>query len=436
MPKPIICLSVALRQYAEAFRDLFTKPQWKYFVTVLLGLVECQERRTLSGLLRTVAAWVSLAGLSRFLARAPWSAQAVAERWQARFRSRMTPHVQADHEAQRAAREPKVGRPKATVVTGYLILDDSPQVKPQGRKMQGLGRHHSTIEKRRVPGHSLFTGLYVLLGQGCPLAPQMYRQKATCQTEGVPFQSKVDLAVSTMETFQPVPDTQTHVLVDSWYFCQRVGKAARQRAWEMSGGIKSNRVMRLIAADGTRQWLKLSAYAASLSDADFEPVVWPSAQGGRTVYAHRVTTWVRKFGPVQVLMTRETLQAPPQQWRYWATTLMEADTQTLITVLAVRWDIETLFADGKELFGTDHYQLMTVQAILRFWTLAACLAYFLDEQRADRQAEQPGQHVTRGQVRAALQRQHQLNLLAWIDEQFRAGLSPAEVKACLAKPLN
>ena len=150
MPKPIICLAAALRQYAEEFRDLFTKPQWKDFVTVLLGLVECQERRTLRGLRRTVAAQVSLAGLSRFLARAPWSALVVAERWLARFRRRLIPQVQAGHERQRAAREPKVGRPKSTVVTGYLILDDSPQVKPKGRKMQGLGRHHSTIEQRRA----------------------------------------------------------------------------------------------------------------------------------------------------------------------------------------------------------------------------------------------------------------------------------------------
>jgi hypothetical protein len=33
------------------FRGVFTLPQWKYFVTVLVGLVPCDERRTLSALL-------------------------------------------------------------------------------------------------------------------------------------------------------------------------------------------------------------------------------------------------------------------------------------------------------------------------------------------------------------------------------------------------
>ena len=50
MPKPIVCLSSELRQYMESFRACFSRRQWKYFVIVLLGLVECDERKTLSGL--------------------------------------------------------------------------------------------------------------------------------------------------------------------------------------------------------------------------------------------------------------------------------------------------------------------------------------------------------------------------------------------------
>ena len=44
MPKPIVCLSEQLSQYLEAFRGCFSTRQWKYFVTVLLGLIECDGR--------------------------------------------------------------------------------------------------------------------------------------------------------------------------------------------------------------------------------------------------------------------------------------------------------------------------------------------------------------------------------------------------------
>lgn len=425
MPKPIICLSAALRQFAEAFRDLFTQPQWKYFVTVLLALSECQERRTLSALRRCTAESLSLAGLSRFLAHAPWSAQAVAARWQQRFRERLTVLVQAEHQRQRLTRLPRRGCPPATVVTGHLVLDDSPQVKVKGRHMQGLGHHHVTGEARRLSGHSLFTGLYLLLGQSCPLPPQMYRQQVTCEQEGVAFASKVDMAVQAVETFEPVPGTETEVLVDSWYFCQRLYRTARRRGFHLSGGLKRNRCLRVMQPDGSRRWRKLSEYAATLTPADFEPVFWPSDQGGRPVYAHRLRTRVRKLGAVQVVITCEALTAPLSQWRFWATTRLEADTQAVIHTLALRWAIETWFADGKEELGLDHYQVMTVQAILRFWTLAACLTCFLDEQRA------LTQEATRGEMRRIVQVEHQGNLLSWITEQLQAGLLPIEVKACL-----
>ncbi len=125
MPMPMICLDAALRHFAAAFRDGFSQPQYKYFVTVLLALVLCHEPRTLSALLRQVADAPSLSGASRFLAQAPWSAEALAYAWADRFRGRLRPLVEAEHQRQRAARPKGQGRPKATFVTGYLIGDDS-----------------------------------------------------------------------------------------------------------------------------------------------------------------------------------------------------------------------------------------------------------------------------------------------------------------------
>lgn len=119
---------------------------------VFLGLVECKERKTLTGLLRVIGESVSLSGLSRFLSKWPWSTQA----------------------------------------------------------------------------------------------------------EGRPFRSKIDLAVDEIAQFEPVADTHTHVLVDSWYHCKRVRRTARDRGWELSGALKSNRVLWLIHEDGSREWLKLS----------------------------------------------------------------------------------------------------------------------------------------------------------------------------------
>ncbi|MDH7488538.1 MAG: hypothetical protein QHH80_03395 [Anaerolineae bacterium] len=206
------------------------------------------------------------------------------------------------------------------------------------------------------------------------------------------------------------------MLTDSWYHCKRVRKADQKRGWDMSGGLKSNRMMRLVAEDGTRTWVTLAEYAARLSPNDWQEAVWPSQNGGQKVYVHLVRTFIRKLGPVALVITCEDVLDPAKSIRYWGSTLLDADAQTLINVLAIRWSVEVFLEDAKDLLGSDHYQLMKAEAILRFWTLIACLARFLDEQRASR-----GDLKTWGEARNAIREEHQRNLLAWLEAQFRAG---------------
>jgi hypothetical protein len=78
MPKPIVCLSAAVCEFAELFRPCFSQRQWKYFVLVLLGLIEGEGRRTLRGLLTVIGEKASLCGWSRFFNRWQWSAAEVA----------------------------------------------------------------------------------------------------------------------------------------------------------------------------------------------------------------------------------------------------------------------------------------------------------------------------------------------------------------------
>lgn len=431
MPKPMICLSDVLRKYLELFRSCFSRRQWKYFVTVLLGLVECEGRRTLRGLLQAVWDQVSLSGLSRFLSRWPWSPLELVHVWLADFRATMQDLVCAEHARQRAARPKRTGRPRETVVTGYLILDDSVHTKPKGERMEGLGRHYSGSEKRKVIGHSLFSSLYILLGRRCPLLPRLYRQKEVCEREGVPFQSKVDLARTTIQEFEPVPGTHTHVLVDAWYHCYKVRRAAGQRGWDLSGGLKKNRLMRP-GGGRTQPYVTLAEYAATLTAGAWQAAWWPGQTGGHPIYVHALPTWVHRLGPTLVLITRLSLDEPLGEARYWGSTLVNEDVQTVINILAVRWTIETLFEDYKDLLGSDHYQLMSATAIVRFWTLVSCLAYFLDKQRASLQAERPEEHITWGDARRAIQAEHQRNLLAWFEDQFRSGVTAGQLCARLA----
>jgi hypothetical protein len=282
--------------------------------------------------------------------------------------------------------------------------------------MGGLGHHWSGVAKETVQGHSMLAALYVLLGYRVPISLQMYRQKEICEQEGEPFVSKIDLAVGRILAFDGPKGTHTHVLVDSWLMNKRVWRTARDRGFALSGGLKANRFIRLTRADGSRIWQELSAYASDLSPDDFEPLHWPNQEGGRTVYGHRIHTRVRKLGPCQVLMTR-TDPTDPQTTRYWCSNQEHLSAQALVTHLAVRWTIEAFFADLKELLGSDHYQVHSAQAILRFWTLAAFVYHLLDMRRVEVQQTQPDAHITLGSIRREFQADHRRRLLRWLQQQ-------------------
>lgn len=413
MAHPIIIQESSLRNYLGNFREVIRPAQWMYFETVLLGLIHCQASRTLSGMLRAVAALVRVWDLSRFLVSPRWSTAQLAEVRYRVFCAEVQPLITARHEAQRMNRSRQPGRPKATVVTGYLILDDSTHVKRYAQCMEGQGWHYSSTDKRTMPGHSLFQGVYLVEGHQYPLDPQMYIQKKVCEREQRTFQSKVDMALQTVEGFEPPVGTHTHVLVDSWYVNKAMWKAVKQRQWDLTGGLKANHRLRVLdpATDGLA-WMRLDDFAEELSAEPFEAVLWPSQEGEQRVWAHLIHARIKKLGVCQVLIVRPTADSSASQTRFYITTCLEATLEQVIESMAVRWTVETLFADFKELMGSDQYQLHSAEAIRRFWALGLCLYQYLDSLRL-RLERINKRHITLGETLAWLRQRHNDLALGW-----------------------
>ena len=434
MAQPIIIQDATLRNYLQGFRSIFSVPQWKYFVTVLMGMIHCQASRTLSGMLREVAVWMTVGGLSRFLISPAWSVEELAEVRYAYFSAEVAPLVDEAHTQQRLQQQKRKGRPATTVVTGYLILDDSTHVKRYAKKMGGMGWHYSSTDKRTMPGHSLFEGVYVAAGHQYPLSPQMYRQKSVCEREGVPFLSKVDLAEKAIREFEPLPQTRTHVLVDSWYVNKRIWKAVKTRKWDLTGGLKKNHKLRTADVEGNLIWMRMDDYADELPNDAFQPVTWPNQNGGQTVYACLVRTRVKKLGVCQVLIVKTTIDDPDEKPRFYITTRLSDSLEQVVQAMALRWTVETLFADFKELMGSDQYQLHSADAIIRFWALGLCLYQFLDSLR--HRLKRIYKHdFTLGETLAWVKNRNDMHTLNWICRQAFAGAASHDIQPHLAPAL-
>jgi hypothetical protein len=426
-------LELTLRQYTEAFSQVFSQPQFQHFVTVLLGLVLAPERRTLTGLRSRVAGAVSLSAFSRFFSQAPWTPGELAQTWLKRFRQQLAPMVQAEHARLRAQQPRHRGRSKPTQVTAFSSFDDTTMAKHrQGQteqRMAGVGWHYSSTAGQVVEGHNLVVGLLEVLGRRCPLPPMFYRQQAVAQVEGVTFLSKVDLVIAAIEELVPIPGTSTHVLVDSWYTCHRLWRTALGRGFAITGGLKANRWLRLPdpAHPGCWRKVRLSQYLRELAPEDFVTVPWR----GRQMAAHLVRTFVYKLGACQVLVVKKHPEAPPESARCWASSDLHADVVTVASYAAQRWDIETWIEDAKGLLGLDHYQLTSTDALVRFCHLVACCYLYLDEVRAGLVAQSQAGATIGDALRYQQQGQYHV-LLEWLQEQFALGQSVSEVEALLA----
>jgi hypothetical protein len=80
---------------------------------------------------------------------------------------------------------------------------------------------------------------------------------------------------------------------------------------------------------------------------------------------------------------------------FFLKTRLQDTLEQVVQATALRWTVETLFADFKELMGSDHYQLHTAEAIRCFGALGLCLYQFLDGLR-HRLQRLRNQHVTLG----------------------------------------
>ena len=172
---------------------------------------------------------------------------------------------------------------------------------------------------------------------------------------------------------------------------------------------------------------------------------------------HVVETHVRRLYRCKIIIVRKNLDDPISAARFWVTSELDADAQTCLEYISIRWDIETFFEDTKELLGIDQYQVMTATALLRYWILCWIAFSFLEqvreelkrngssEEQRDHHMEmeeeckidkighenQEKSHATLGQAKRYVQEIHQELFLEWVYHHAFSGTPVKDLHALL-----
>jgi hypothetical protein len=107
--------------------------------------------------------------------------------------------------------------------------------------MERLDFHFSHADGKSIWSHSLVTAHVVTEDYSAAWDFRSYFRKEDCETRGVKFKSKNDLAIELIETYLSSPDEQVYVLIDSWYTSKRLIDTCAEKGFHVIGAFRANR---------------------------------------------------------------------------------------------------------------------------------------------------------------------------------------------------
>jgi len=242
---PVTGLPDDLAEYLVSYNDILSKPQRSHFQTYVVGLVTCEGKRTITSINATLLPGERKddTSVSRFINKHTWSVDEVDQRRVALAREEIT--IWLDNR--------EGGRP----VTSYLIFDDSTHEKT-GDQIAGAGSFRAGGGYKW--GKKMVSSL-LRVGPFClPYWGDLYLKKEYCEAEGVTFRTTTEMVREQILSFEPLPGTETCVLVDSWFSGWPIISAVKFREDEgfylISGLRKSRNIYR---RDGRKVNLKTRA---------------------------------------------------------------------------------------------------------------------------------------------------------------------------------
>jgi SRSO17 transposase len=239
----------------------------------------------------------------------------------------------------------------------------------------------------------------------------LYRRQDECEQSGVPFISKPKLAELIVKQFEPLPDTTTYVLTDSWYSSQTMLNVCAQRGFKYIGAVRPNRKFTIDGRDQqAQQWtqtIATSAFVRVKVKGKYYKV-WSAT--GKLSSGHQVKFLVNRCIGFK-------------KWHYLICTDLSLSLQTLLRFYLTRWEVENFYRAAKQNFGWADYQMRNLVAIERHVLLVMIAHTFVEIQRHDacEHSSDPKTRFTLGDFQRSLRRNVQRVFIRRVFDLANAG---------------
>lgn len=354
MTIPILEIPEEIASVCDAYRPIFSKPQFKHFERFLTGLVISDEAN-IEALAEGFQLSQSYDALHHFVSEPAWDINHVLDHSVSLIKS--LPDGQRFHEK------------------GMLIIDDT-LIEKFGKLMEGAGKLYDHAKGGYLEYAHCLVGLCWADHKKLryPLRFELYRKEEDCETSGETFQTKIEIAIALVDwaIAQGIP-FQT-VVFDSWFFSKDLVDHIESLKKDWISMSKTNRI---IIHKGKK--MTCIEYAETL-----DPQTLPTTKINDTIYSIqsiqvRMQSLKREKETVRLLVSFEQKEDGSYKTPvFLVSNRKDIRPERLIQAYRVRWNIETFFKDAKSHLGLGEYQMRKLSGIKSHWCLVFTSAVLLE----------------------------------------------------------
>lgn len=347
----ILNTNAELYNYLDDVNYGMSKPQFNHLSSIVNGLINIKGNKTISSIAEGILSAKDRSSIYKFLSRSKWD-DSLLNTNRINYLNYYIKNNVPDNSV------------------GFLVIDDTVNVKKTAKKIQGLSFNHSHAEGKRVWSHCVVTSNLVINDLSIPLQFQPYYSKDICTDSNKAFKSKVDIAKDFINDFNK-PDScdSIYCLVDSWYTSTPLIESCLTKGFHLIGAVKSNRIVKPF---GIRS--KLSQLANSINPNSLD-VVTIKDKGYRV---YRYEGAVGSFENAVVLIcyqiNGEELESP----MFILSTDISLDNEKILKYYSVRWKIEINYKYLKTNLSFDKYRVRSFISIERYFLLVFLAINFLE----------------------------------------------------------
>ena len=324
MSVPVMETPKSLRESLEAYRSIFTKPQFYHFNNLITGLI-VSDNKTIQEI-NDCFGEKDQSSLNRFMTYSDWDEKEVEQ-----------------------VRMNQIKRKNLS--KGFMIVDPT-MLHKTGKHMEKANYHYSGTTKEKEWGHLLVNSLFYNEEISFPINADFYLRKEDTddkhkfKTSREICMEHVDYAVKNNLPIEAV-------LIDSGLYSNYVLQHIIDKELKFVAGIN---VTTKISINQEKK-ISIREYLSSLENENYKRF----KINGEIYFLHSIEIYLRRVGKVNLLISYK--KGNEKVIKTYVSNILNKTDGELMNILLKRWNVETLHRDSKQHLGLEDYQVRKFGAI-------------------------------------------------------------------------